>query len=145
MELGAITTYQAGVYQTRGFRALRQLKNKALEPHGLTMMEWLVLGLIKDAGANGIRITNLATELDTTQAFITNTVNVLEKKKFVARKADKSDKRAHCVVFNKKYLLLIDKIEAELRDKLRETLYAKVTPEELKTYMNVVIKFSKSS
>lgn len=142
IELRNITTYQAGVYQARAFRALKQIKNRILEPYEISMMQWSVLGLIKDAGKTGVRTTVLAEQLDTTQAFISNTVSVLEAKKMVRRKADDQDHRAHCIIFNKKYDKLVEEIETKLRDELRKTIYVKVSPEELKTYMNVLVKFA---
>ncbi|MBA3757958.1 MarR family transcriptional regulator [Candidatus Saccharibacteria bacterium] len=142
IELSEITTYQAGMYQARSFRALKQLKNRILEPYGLTMMQWLVLGLIKDAGKTGVRTTTLAEQLDTTQAFITNTVNLLEVKKLVSRRTDAKDSRAHSIIFNKKHEKMVAKIEQELRHELRNTIYKKVTPEELKIYMKVIVKFA---
>ena len=142
IELQKITTYQAGVYQARAFRTLNRIKNNILEPYGLSMMQWCVLGLIKDAGKKGIRTTALADQLDTTQAFITNTVNFLEAKKLVSRLPDKEDSRANNIVFNRKNLKLTGEIEARLRDELRKTIYKKVTRGELHTYINVLAKFA---
>lgn len=142
IDLKEITTYQAGVYHARAFRALRQLKNRVLEPYGLTMMQWSVLGLVRDAGKKGIRTTALAEQLDTTQAFITNTVNFLEAKKLVSRQPDKKDSRAHNIIFNNKHSRLISKVESQLRAELRDTLYKKVTPEELRVYIKVLSKFA---
>lgn len=142
IKLQEITTYQAGAYHARGFRALKQLKNRILEPYGLTMMQWCVLGLIKDAGKTGIRTTALAESLDTTQAFITNTANILEVKKLVSRKADTKDSRAHFIVFNTRHEKLVAEIEQVIRSELRKTLYKKVTPDELQVYMNVLAKLA---
>ena len=141
-ELSTITTYQAGVYQSRAYRQLKVLKNRILEPHGLSMMQWSVLGFIHDAGPTGVRITALAKSLDTTQAFITNTVNALEAKGLVVRTVDAHDKRASAVTLKPEHKQLVQKIEAAVRAELRKDLYSRVTPEELKTYVNVLIKFS---
>lgn len=142
IELKDLTTYQAGVYQARAFRALKHMKNHILEPYDMTMMQWLVLGLIIDSGDNGIRTTRLAEQLDTTQAFITNTVNALETKKMIRRERDSQDSRAHCVVFNQEKNELVIQIEEKMRKELRNTIYKKVTPEELRIYMNVLAKFA---
>ena len=141
-ELSTITTYQAGVYQSRAYRQLKVLKNRILEPHGLSMMQWSVLGFIYDSGKTGVRITSLAKSLDTTQAFITNTVNALEAKGLVVRTVDAHDKRASAVTLKPEHKQLVQKIEAAVRAELRKDLYSRVTPEELKTYVNVLIKFS---
>ena len=142
LELNSVTTYQAGVYQSRAYRQLKVLKNRILEPHGLSMMQWSVLGFIYDSGKTGVRITSLAKSLDTTQAFITNTVNTLEAKGLVVRTVDAHDKRASAVTLKPEHKQLVQKIEAAVRDELRKDLYSRVTPEELRTYVNVLIKFS---
>ncbi len=140
--LATITTYQAASQQSRAFRELKLLKDHVLSPHGLTGSQWLVLGFIYDSGHDGVRITTLADLLDTTQAFITNTVNVLESKGYVLRKADKTDSRAHSVVLKSKFTSVVEKIEQEVRSALRREIYSKVTPEELKTYVYVLSKFA---
>jgi DNA-binding MarR family transcriptional regulator len=141
--LSDITTYQAGVYQSRAYRNLKRQKDRILKPHGLSMMQWSVLGLIYDAGAKGTRITDLAKQFGSTQAFITNTVNSLESKGFVGRSSAAHDSRTRDVIINSKHKKLIKKIEAEVREALRKEIYNNVTPKELEAYVNTLIKFSK--
>lgn len=141
--LSEITTYQASVYQSRAYRNLKRQKDRILKAHGLSMMQWALLGLIYDSGVNGTRITDLAAELDSTQAFTTITVSSLEAKGFVKRKASGSDNRVRDVIVNPNRVALVKKIEADVRDVLRKELYGKVSRQELEVYMNVLIKFSK--
>lgn len=143
--LSSITTYQAAVQQSRAFRELKTLKDKVLKPHDLTGSQWSVLGFVYDAGKNGIRITALADHLDTTQAFITNTINTLVSKGYVERKADKTDNRARCVVLKPRFVAMVEQIEQDVRAALRREIYNKVTPEELKIYVNVLAKFADTS
>lgn len=143
-EISELSTYQAGVYQAKAYRVFKNMKNSALKKYSLTMMQWLVLGYIYDAGVEGVRITTLASELDTTQAFITTTVNFLEAKDFVTRLVDAADSRAKKVIMNESHRQLVEEIEQDLRNHLRKELYSKISREELVAYMNVVEKFSRT-
>lgn len=143
--LSTITTYQAGVYQSRAFRELQQLTTRILKPYGITMAQWSLLGFVNDAGSDGIRSTELAIKLDTTQAFVTNTVNLLVKKGYVKRRDDISDSRARDIILNTKHIELVQKIEQAVRVALRREIYSKVTADELNTYVNVLIKFAEKS
>jgi len=144
-DLSNITTYQAAVQQSKAFRELKQLKDSILKPHGLTGSQWTVLGHTADAGKAGVRITALAEQLDTTQAFITNTVNKLAAKGYVERRADPLDSRVRIVVIKPKYVPVVAKIEQAVRAALRREIYSKVTPEELKIYVNVLARFAEKS
>jgi DNA-binding MarR family transcriptional regulator len=141
-ELSHLTTYQAGAFQSRAYRELKLIMHRILKPHGLTMMQWSVLGFVADAGKKGVRITTLAESLDSTQAFITNTVNTLEYKGFVERSVDKTDSRARKVALAAGKNKLVQKIELEVRAEMRKDIYSKVTPEQLQTYVYVLTKFA---
>ncbi len=142
IDISKIPTYRAGELQARAYRALKVMKNAVLKKHGLTMMEWLVLGFIYDGKSAGVRITELAKTIDTTQAFITNTVNALQAKGFVTRVAHSSDSRSKMVLIEPKSVQHVEKIEAEVRAELRTKLYSKITRDELQTYITVLAKFS---
>lgn len=140
--LHQISTYEASVYQSQAYRELKQLKAKLLKKHGLTMMQWVILGLVYDAGKNGIRISALAERLATTLAFVTNTVNSLEAMKLVIRKTETVDTRAKSVILKSGKEDLVRRIEHDLRQELKKSIYSKVSPEELQQYMNVLVKFA---
>lgn len=140
--LSNITTYQAGIYQARAFRRLRLVKNRILKKHGLTVMQWAVLGLVYDAGEAGVRTSDLAKILDTTQAYITGVVNSLEVKEFISRRLSEKDSRTRLVVFIPKYKQMVEEIEASVRQQLREEVYQKVSAEELRTYVKVLAVFA---
>ena len=106
------------------------------------MMQWSVLGFVADAGTTGIRITSLAKVVDTTQAFITNTINTLESKGYVQRTVDASDSRARMVSLKPGKAKIVQAVEIEVRTAMRQEIYSKVTPEELKVYVNVLAKFA---
>ena len=140
-DLSQIYSYQASILHARAYRNLKQHKNAILKRHGLSMMQWMVLGLINDA-KGGVRISDIAEQLDTTQAFATTTVNILEARDFVTRTADEKDKRAKFVKIKPDHRRLVNEIELDVRQKLRESLYAGVTRDELAAFMKVLAGFS---
>jgi DNA-binding MarR family transcriptional regulator len=74
---------------------------------------------------------------------LTKSINLLEAKQILVRKANAADARSNYIILNKKYRKTCAEIERTLRTKLRTTIYDLVTPEELTTYIRVMQKFSK--
>lgn len=138
MDLKAITTYQALVYQSRANRTVKAVIQQILREHNLTMMQWSVLGFVKDAGSRGVRISDLAKKVDSSLAFITNSVNTLEKKGLVYRVGHETDNRAKLVCVTPKYRQQLDSIEADLRKKLSNWLGKRVNAKELETHLKVL-------
>jgi len=140
--LSTIYTYQASILHAKAYRNLKLIKHHILIAHGLTVMQWSVLGIVNDAGAGGMRTSDIAKELDTTLAFVTTTVNFLEAKGFVTRVAHGSDKRAKMIAVAPEHIGLIDTIEQDVRRQLRESIYSRVSRDDLETFMRVLAAFS---
>jgi DNA-binding MarR family transcriptional regulator len=138
MGLAETPTYYAGIMQSKAYRVLKQLMAKLLKKHDLTMMDWAMLGLVYEAGRKGIRITDLAAQLDTTKAFVTNHINLLEAKRLVSRAVDVTDTRARIVKLEPKARPKVAQIEKELRADMREHLYGTIAPSELEAYVRVL-------
>lgn len=139
--LGNIKTYHVGLIEAAAHRALRQHKDSLLKEYGITGIEWYIVGAVADSGTRGLRITDLADMLGTTQGFLTKTVNLLEAKGILSRKANADDARSNFVILNKKYIKTVDEIEEALRNKLRKSIYGRITEEQLKTYIDVLNQF----
>lgn len=140
--LGELKTYQVGVIQSAAMRALKRHKDECLQPHGLSGMQWVIIGTVLDSGQKGTRITDIAKQLDVTLAFLTNTVNLLESKGILERFENKNDSRSRMVRVQKAFVPTCEQIEKDLRLKLRNSIYSKVTPLELHTYIRVLYKFA---
>lgn len=138
MDLTALTTYQALVYQSRANRLTKARIETILREYNLTMMQWSVLGFIKDAGKQGVRISDLASEIDTSLAFITNSVNALEAKGMVQRFDHETDNRAKLVSVTPAYRKKLDGIEKELQKKVGEWLNQHVERAELEVAIKVL-------
>lgn len=133
-----LTTYQAGVMQASTHRTLQKFCDEVLRAYGITKTQWLIIGTILDSGPNGIRITDLSEKVGTTLSYLTNTINLLESKNILKRVSHEKDNRAKYVSIVDDYIPTCNEIEAYLRDKLRDTIYASVTPEDFRVYMKVL-------
>ncbi len=142
LNLGNITTYQSGVVESAAYRILNKFTNHALQVHGITTMQWFIIGTIYDTGDTGIRITDLGKKIDTRLSFLTNTVNLLESKGILERTNHETDNRARMVSVKQSYRATCELIERDLRAKMRAAIYSNMTPEELRTYISVLYKLS---
>jgi DNA-binding MarR family transcriptional regulator len=142
-KLADVTTYQSGVAQASAFRVVKHHTAHFLKDYNLSCMQWFTIGTILDAGTEGIRLSDLASTLDTTLAYMTTTVNLLESREIINKKAHQYDARTKLVSVNPKYKKTCAKIEEGLRARLREVLYENISHEELTTYVKVLYKLSK--
>lgn len=140
--LAGITTYQAGVLQASTNRILQKHCDRILKEYGITKTQWLIIGTINDAGENGIRITELTEKLDTTMAYLTNTINLLESKGILTRITHHADSRSKLICINKDYQPKCQQIEKTLRDGLRQSIYSKIDPTEFAVYMKVMAQLA---
>jgi DNA-binding MarR family transcriptional regulator len=140
MHFPNITTYAAGVAQASTHRKLQKYCDEVLAEFGITKMQWLIIGTVLDSGEKGVRLSDLAVTMGTNLPYLTNTINLLESKNILERKEDASDSRAKRVMVNGQFAKKCDLIEKTLRDKLRKTIYAQISPEEFRIYMKVTFQ-----
>jgi DNA-binding MarR family transcriptional regulator len=138
VRLSGITTYQAGVAQSSMHRLLQKECDEYLKEFGITKMQWLIIGTVLDAGAAGMRLTDLAEIMHTGLPYLTTTINLLESKDILVRSANKEDSRAKKLQVSENFQAKCPEIERTLRDRLRSSIYSKVTPEEFRIYMKVL-------
>lgn len=143
LDIANITTYQSGVAQASAFRVVKHHTAHLLKDFGLSSMQWFIIGTVLDAGSEGIRVSDLAKKLDTTLAYMTNSINLLESREILTKKAHQYDARTKLVSVNSKYMKTCEKIEEALRVRLREVLYQNITREELTVYIKVLYKLGK--
>lgn len=144
MKQSQISTYHTAVAQSRAHRALKTHVSQFLRDHDVTMMQWSVIGLIAEAGDDGMRISDLAKCLDTSLAFITTTVNVLEAKKMVQRTTHSRDSRAKIVSLTPEFKPGVAQIEADLNKKLEEWLFPAISAADMATYIKVLDQIAKN-
>jgi DNA-binding MarR family transcriptional regulator len=145
LNLSETTTYQAGVVQSTMSRLLKKFSDNCLKEHGITTMQWFVIGTIYDSGKKGMRISELSDKLDTNMPYITNTMNLLESKGIVVREGSTTDNRSRLVKISPEFEPRCKVIEKDLRQKMRDGFYSHVNPNELQIYLSVIHKLSKLS
>ncbi len=143
--LGQISTYSSGVIQARVYRKLKKVTEAIVNKHDLSMTQWFVLGTVYDHGDEGIRITDLAKQVDTTLAYLTNTINILDARGMTERLSHGQDNRAKLVRVKKSFKKMIPTIEEKIREDMRKVIYPNVTPEELEIYIHVLMKLANIS
>lgn len=137
-DLSTTTTYQAGATQAYVHRKLQKICDDILAPYGITKMQWLVIGTVYDAKAEGVRLSDLAEKLGTNLPYLTNTINLLEGRGILVRKENTQDSRSKLVAVADSYKAKCQEIEATLREGLRQTIYAGIDPVEFRVYIKVL-------
>ncbi len=137
-------TYQTAKLQTKAYRNLKLAVAELLKPHGLSMIQWAALGVIKDAGKRGTQMSDIASELSTSLAFTTNTIDILASRRLVRRKASPTDKRVRTVIITTTAEKIIDDYELQLQKSVRTDLFAKagISKDEHDAYLHVLAKLA---
>lgn len=141
-DLRTLTTYQAGVMQTIAHQTLQKLCDDILTPYGLTKLQWLIIGTTRDAGQHGVRISKLRTWLGVTPSHLRNMLRSLEARHIIKWNFDRAGRRSHLVHINPDFAPDCEEIEHSLREGMRESIYATITPIEFRVYMKVLYRFS---
>ncbi len=144
MKLSDTTTYQTTLTQARAHRALKTKLSYFLRPHNLTMMQWAIVGSLHRSGDVGMRVSDLAQKLDTSLAFVTTTLNVLEAKGIVTRSSHAQDNRAKVVRLSDTFRPNVEIIEKEIAQKMRVWLESSIGRENLEVYVNVIDKIARA-
>lgn len=139
-----LTTYQELINQSKSYRTLRNFMAVTLDSYGLTLTEWLVIGCAVDAGPNGIKLSDVAKELDVEIPMITNLVKRAVSTKWIVRVVDKDDKRAKRIIMTKSGLEEACNIEGELKKRTAQWL-DDIDKQTLKGYYTVVAALSEKS
>lgn len=142
MKLSDTTTYQNTLMQARAHRAIKTKLSYFLRPHNLTMMQWAIAGSLYQAGDAGLRVSDLAKKLDTSLAFVTTTLNVLEAKGIVHRDHHTQDNRAKVVRLSKEFADKVPSIEKDVAGKMREWMVPSVGLDKVETYIEVIQKIA---
>lgn len=93
-----LTTYQAVILQARAYRTIRTFMVDTLKNYGLTLTEWLMIGVVVDTHRDGTRISDLADILGVELPVVTNLVKRAEATGWVTRTTDTNDRRAKRII-----------------------------------------------
>lgn len=139
-----MTTYHNTLTQARAHRIIKTKLSYFLRPHNLTMMQWAIVGSLYKAGDTGMRVSDLANQLDTSLAFVTTTLNVLEAKKIVERASHAQDNRAKVVHLTAEFRPKVEVIEKEVAEKMSDWLVPTLGREQVDDYLIAIHKIANS-
>lgn len=114
-----------------------------LKEYELSSIQWLVLGVIADATANGgIRVTDLATSFDVKTTYITSVLNSLRAKKYVETRYDPQDARVRLAIITPNGAKQVTSIEAHMQKEIARLLNGIVSAQELEQFINMLQKLA---
>lgn len=111
--------FELCLMHARADRTMREVVAKQLSPFDITMMEWLVLGVVSQAPKNGFSMTQVAKILDVTLPQVTALVTTLIKLKLIKQTILPEDRRGRQVNIAPKGARLLDKLEGHVAEAMR--------------------------
>ena len=134
-----LTTYNAGLLQSKAYRALNVFMSKALAKHDLSIPQWAALGILYDE--KECRPSTLAATLGIKPPVATRLLNALESKGLVVRTAHADDNRGAVVRITPHGTKLVTIVERQLRSEMRLFL-SDIKLNELASYIKVLSKLA---
>ena len=128
-------TYQIGLVHSKTYRIYKQITTTALKKYQLSFVDWLLLGLLYDAGE--MRYGVLADTLGVEASFVSVLVDQLRSRGFIREKKSTTDKRVKQIILSKKGLTLIPDIEKFLKEKLASAIEG-VPLSDMQKYMETI-------
>lgn len=131
------TMYEACLQHARADRALRAVVSGQLEGLKITMMEWLLLGIVANGPEKGLSMSAVAQSLDVTLPQVTALVSNLVKQRLVKQKTQSYDRRSRHVMATAKGKALLEQIEASVGSAMRNWL-EDIPKQQLVAYFDTV-------
>ena len=136
-ETKPVTMYHTCLTQSRADRALRVVIARQLEKFNVTMMEWLLMGVVCHGPKQGITMSDAAATLDVTLPQVTALTAGLTKAKLLKQKISRQDRRSRRLVCTQAGKQLLDETETSANDALKEWL-SDVPEDQLQAYLNTI-------
>lgn len=89
-----MTIYELCLLHSRADRALRTVIAEQLQPHDLTMMQWLLLGVVGNAPKDGVSMSEIAEQMGITLPQVTALLSDLTKRRLTKLKTQRRDRRS---------------------------------------------------
>lgn len=132
-----ISMYQACLLHSRADRALRMVVSRQLEQFNVTMMEWLLMGVVCAGPKEGMTMSAVAGALDVTLPQVTALTASLTKAKLLKQKVSRQDRRSRRLQATPAGKRLLEDIEKAVNTALRDWV-ADIPPDQLKQYLQTV-------
>lgn len=131
------TMYELCLLHARADRAMRSVVSKQLDSQGITMMEWLALGVVVAGPKDGVSMTHIAKVLDVTMPQVTALIGNLVSQKMIKQKVLATDRRGRQVIATIRGKRTLDKLEGIIAKSMR-AWSKNIKKEQLKNYIMTV-------
>jgi DNA-binding MarR family transcriptional regulator len=121
-DISVMTICEKFLLHARADRVVRSFVAAQLEPYQLTMMEWLLLGVVTNGPKDGVSMSTAAQTLDVTLPQITALANKLLGLKLIRQKTQSYDRRSRHILPTGKGKTVLEDIEASISNALEEWL-----------------------
>jgi MarR family transcriptional regulator for hemolysin len=134
-----LTTYRAGLLQARAYRNLSNFMSIALSPYDIVLMEWALLGVLKEAGE--MRPSAISDELGVKNPLTSRHLKRLAEFGYIERNEMDDDARGAMVHLTPIGKELVETIEHKLRGEMRDYLKG-ISLRQLASYLSVLEKLA---
>lgn len=139
MKVSHYSTYQIGLVQAQAYRMLQQHFRNGLNPYGVTIPEWSLLGIVYDNGQ--LTLSEITYILKSKASHPTVLVDNLVARGLLSRVVRPQDRRAKIVTLTAEGQRLVPEIEASVRSAIRSAV-SQVAREDLEAYYKVLTLFA---
>lgn len=136
-----MTMYEICLLHARTDRALRTVVAKQLDEFKVTMMEWLLLGVVCGGPEKGLSMSTIAATLDVTLPQVTALVTNLIKLRLVKQKTQSHDRRSRHVVATNRGRILLGDMEQAIAGAMEEWL-KDIPKDQLDNYFDTIKRLS---
>lgn len=133
--------YEICLLHARSDRTLRSRIAALLEESKITMMEWLLLGVVAEGPDKGSTMSDIAKSLHVTLPQVTALVNKLLPLKLIKQKSASSDRRSRLVSLTSKGQLVFEE-NKKLMDAAQQDLFNGATDQDLTVYTQILAQLS---
>ena len=136
--------YEICLLHAQSDRALRAMIAEQLSSMNITMMEWLLLGVVSSGKTSGLTMSEIADSLHVTLPQVTALVNKLLPLKLIKQKSASNDRRSRVVTITSKGQLTLDDANTAL-DKAMDEWFDGLNPEQRESYVAVLKRLATSA
>lgn len=133
--------YEICLLHARSDRMFRAAIAAQLEESQITMMEWLLLGVVSKGSDKGVSMSDIAQTLQVTLPQVTALVNKLLPQKLIKQKSATSDRRSRLVSLTNKGQLVFEDMN-EVLNKAHVDIFSGMSEEQLAEYRAVLSKLA---
>jgi DNA-binding MarR family transcriptional regulator len=108
------SAYEFCLAHTKSDRLLRTIFSDTLSAHDLSIMEWLLLGVVSLGPEDGLAMNIVAQELDVTMPQTTAIIDKLIKRRLLRQKTQREDRRSRHVLLTANGRLAYKNVERDL-------------------------------